>query len=280
LFVIPHYFGSGTAGYGATDQAKRAQRVAAVQTCLLSLHQHFGSNQHILPWGGQPPIPANRDSSHTIDIVVCVNGSDHLLDEPGLPVQLYEKHTVLLDDPLKLGFACYDVLRQRRGNYDWYCYLEDDLIISDPLFFHKLKMFYDTVGHDAYLLQPVRFETSSTPTAQKAYVDGPLWENNLMEEFAKVRPVAGVPEVNLETLGASWRMVPAANPHSGCFFLLPSQLERMLSQPWCGAYDTSFCGPMESAASLYIMAFFTVYKPAPDCSCFLELHHFHQRYVT
>lgn len=279
LFVIPHYFGAGAAGYGATNQHKRDQRIQAVRSCIVSLHQHFGTQQFLLPWSDQERIPANSSTAHEIQVVVCVSGNDHLLEETGLPEQLYVKHTVELADPLQLGFSCYDVLRSAVGRFDWYCYLEDDLIISDPLFFHKLQAFYRVIGHDAYLLQPNRFEVSAAPLAQKAYVDGPLWENNLMEVFAQVRPVAGVPEVVLTELGSSWRMVPAANPHSGCFFLMETQVERMLSQPWSGQFDTSFCGAMESAATLYIMAFFTIYKPAPECAGFLELYHCHQRYL-
>lgn len=280
LFVIPHYYGNGAAGYGSTDLNKSNQRVLAVKNCISSLHQHFGANQFILPWSGQEPIPANRSTNHEIQVVVCVTGEDHLLNQLDIPQNLYVRYVVQLDNPLKLGFACYDVLRHCYGNYDWYCYLEDDLIINDPLFFHKLAMFYSSLGHDAYLLQPHRFEIiSSSSQIQKAYIDGPLWEHNLMEIFANVRPVAGVTELCLNAFGVDWRMLLATNPHSGCFFLMESQLGRMLNQSWCGNYDESFCGPMESAATLYIMAFFNIYKPAPECTSFLELHHFHQRYI-
>jgi hypothetical protein len=279
LFVIPHYYGSGATGYGATGQGSRTQRIMAVRTCILSLHQHLGAKQVVVPRSDQPLFPANQSTAHDIEVIVCVTGDDHLLDELEIPESLYTRHSVALDDPLQLGFCCYDVMRNHQGNHDWYCYLEDDLVISDPLFFHKLQSFYTSVGHDGYLLQPHRFEISSTPLAHKAYVDGPLWENNLMEDFAQMRPITGVSEICLDWLNMSWRLILATNPHSGGFFLMASQLEQMLRHPWCGKVDCSFCGHMESAASLYIMTFFNIYKPAPECASFLELHHYHQRYL-
>ena len=251
----------------------------AVRTCILSLHQHLGNKQSIIPWSDLPLLPANQKTAHDIQVVVCVTGNDHLLDDLGIPDNLFTRQTVELDDPLQLGFCCYDVMRNLQGSFNWYCYLEDDLVISDPLFFHKLQTFYNTAGHDGNLLQPHRYEVSSCTLPHKAYVDGPLWENNLMEIFAQARPIAGVSELCFEWLDTSWRMVLATNPHSGCFFLMESQLEQMLRQSWCGKPDSSFCGPMESAASLYIMAFFNIYKPAPECACFLELYHYHQRYL-
>ncbi len=278
LFVIPHYYGVGAAGHGATDQNKREERILAVRTCILSLYQHFSAQQIIVPWGDQPHLPANQALSHEIRVIVCVTGENNLLDHLGIPDNLYTKHSVELDDPLKLGFACYDVMRCARNCYDWYCYLEDDTVITDPLFFHKLQAFYHAANTDRYLLQPNRFEIGSGDTAFKAYTDGPLWDANLMEAFSHSRFPVGVPELNVTCLNTAFRMVLATNPHAGCFFLMESQLHHMMEKPWCGKFDDSFCGPLESAATLYIMAFFHVYKPAPECASFLEVHHWHQRY--
>lgn len=39
---------------------------------------------------------------------------------------------------MKLGFACREVLCKAIGSYDWYCYLEHDLLIISILFLKKL----------------------------------------------------------------------------------------------------------------------------------------------
>ena len=60
----------------------------------------------------------------------------------------------------------------------WYCYLEDDIVISDSLFFSKLQWFYHVVNNARYLLQPNRYEIGVDPEFSKVYVDGPVWYNS------------------------------------------------------------------------------------------------------
>jgi hypothetical protein len=43
--------------------------------------------------------------------------------------------------------------------------------------------------------------------------------------------------------------------------------------------DTSFIGPLESAATLGIMRAFRIYKPAPEHAAFLEIEHFGQAFL-
>ncbi|MNC93925.1 hypothetical protein D3C83_106610 [compost metagenome] len=43
--------------------------------------------------------------------------------------------------------------------------------------------------------------------------------------------------------------------------------------------DTSFAGPLESAATLGIMRFFRAYKPARENAGFLEVRHMDNRYL-
>ena len=74
-------------------------------------------------------------------------------------------------------------------------------------------------------------------------------------------------------------MTPAENPHSGCFFLTPAHLLHMLEQPWYGESAVGYAGPLESAATMYIMTLFHVFKPADECISFLEVHHNYQKYV-
>ena len=43
--------------------------------------------------------------------------------------------------------------------------------------------------------------------------------------------------------------------------------------------DTSFIGPLESAATLGVMCAFRVYKPAREHAGFLEIEHFGTRFL-
>ena len=70
------------------------------------------------------------------------------------------------------------------------------------------------------------------------------------------------------------------NPHSGCYFLNAEQMEKWASTPYFLDRDTSFIGPLESAATLGTMKTFRIYKPAADDSNFLEIQHFGTTFLS
>jgi hypothetical protein len=74
-------------------------------------------------------------------------------------------------------------------------------------------------------------------------------------------------------LGIPIRFCRPANPHSGCFFLNAAQMSRWAARPDFLDRDTSFIGPLESAATLGIMRTFRVYKPTVENANFLEIEH-------
>ena len=277
LFTIPHYYGPGPAHYGSTDASQRVQRITSLRSCITALHQHFGCNQNLLLYGGEA-CPVNQKLVNEIDIVICINGSNHLLEELHLPPGSFRSREFEMDNPHFLGFSCYEVLREASDHYDWYCYLEDDLVISDPLFFCKLQLFYDVVNNARYLLQPNRYELGENPVFSKAYIDGPLWSDSA--EFLSGLRLPGCCDEILVQFGATaFRTTPALNPHSGCFFLTNVHLHHLLEQSWYGDRTVGYAGPLESAATQYIITLFHVFKPALECASFLEVHHYHQKHV-
>jgi hypothetical protein len=72
----------------------------------------------------------------------------------------------------------------------------------------------------------------------------------------------------------------ALNPHSGCYFLNAEQMNHWVSKPYFLDGDTSFIGPLESAATLGIMRSFRVYKPANFNANFLEIQHFGSGFLS
>lgn len=277
MFVIPHYFRPGPATFGSSNAARRRDRVTALHTCISSLHQHFGAKQQIMLPGGGRRL-ANSSLASSVDIVICVRGSDHLLGELDLPMGAFRVYDGGVYDPRFLGYSCYDVLREACGRYDWYCFLEDDIVVHDPLFFRKLDSFYDVTGNARYLLQPHRYELSSLPEYSKVYIDGPVWEDS--RKFLASLRLPGCSEQIVVPFGpASYRMVPAENPHAGGFFLTETHLRHLLEQPWYGTPVVGYAGPLESAATMSIMTLFHVFKPADECAAFLEVHHHFQNFA-
>jgi len=282
LVTIPHYHNpAGTGAYGSTGP-ESARRAEALSAAIAGLHQSLGPRQaflyclheHIPGRGNARLARVNTDAAaEVVDIAVCTVSDRHVIDQLSVPRSLFH-HQPVQADPMHIGFACHQVLKAHLGKYDFYCYLEDDLLITDPLFLPKLRWFAKTFGDDA-LLQPHRFETSTSEPIHKLYIDGPVkpdfttqWQDSSDRQTLE----AGF-------LGEEIRFERWTNPHSGCFFLNAAQMEKWVSSPDFGDGDCSFAGPLESAASLGIMKNFRIHKPSFVNAGFLEIRHFHNRYL-
>jgi len=270
LFAIPHFFDPAPAGgrrHGSLG-SNPAPRVRALTNCLAAIRQLFGRPQCVIDIARRTTTPANQLTALAADVVVCTTGGKHLLDQ--LPLGSgYFTHLPTTAEPKLLGFECHAALRDRlTAGYDYYCYLEDDLLIRDPLFFVKLRWFANQFGESA-LLMPNRYEVARDRIVQKAYVDGPIRAG----ASSAFQDVTEVPELAAEAIGLKLVFRRSTNSHSGGFFLTAAQLAVWVAKPYFLDRDTSFIGPLESAATLGVMKTFRVYKPAPENAAFLELEH-------
>ncbi|HEV3023026.1 MAG TPA: hypothetical protein VGX76_11175 [Pirellulales bacterium] len=267
LFTIPHYYhyepGARFCSLAQEPQVRRQ----AVAACIAALWNVFGREQRVIQIARRTAIRANQELSHDIDLVICTTRGRHLLDQLPIPTQLYTHHATQAE-PLLLGYECQAVLRDAQGKYDYYAYLEDDLVLLDPWFFHKLSWFTRLAGAER-LLQPNRYELPGFIVARKVYVDGDLRPG----VTARFRDMGALPEIAAEAYGASVRFRPAWNPHAGCYFLTAEQMAHWAAQPYFLDRETGFIGPLESAATLGILRAFEVYKPAREHAGFLEIQH-------
>lgn len=274
LVTVAHYFDAqGDRYYGSTGPnfQRRAQGLAST---IAGFQQVFGNTQtKLLNRKRHVFTEVNDAMRYDVDVVVCTAGDRHLLGELALSDTWFTAHSTDVDG-LMLPFECHAVLRDRFGDYDYYCYVEDDLVVSDPLFFVKLKWFSDTAG-DRALLLPNRYELSTTEPVAKMYIDG-----HLSRQFAaQWQDFADRPFLTGSVMGLKVRFERPNNPHAGCFFLNAAQMSTWLNAPHFLDRDTAFAGPLESAATLGIMKTFDIYKPAPASAGFLEIHHLNNRYL-
>lgn len=272
LITIPHYVEAGPGQYGSTG-GNAAGRAAMLHEVLASLHRTFGPRQsQLLNRRHNIRRRANRSADAVLDIIVCTTQGRHALAALPPDPSLFA-HRPAQGEPLRLGFACHGVLAERIGAYDWYGYMEDDLILQDPLFFDKLAWFLDQAGPGALLL-PHRYEIRPG-SAEKLYIDG-----HLSADFA----APWATDTDREPLVCQALGTPVAferphNPHAGCFFLNAAQMAHWAAQPHFGDQDTAFAGPLESAATLGMLKTFRIHKPAPECAGFLEIRHAGNRYL-
>ncbi|HUG71293.1 MAG TPA: hypothetical protein VMM76_26315 [Pirellulaceae bacterium] len=276
LVAVPHYFGPNTNDdrpRHGSQQADSNSRAAALEQAILSLHQLFGDSQAMIRIADRRLVEANVSMRGEVHVVIVTAGNNHVLHQLRLHEHLYH-HLAIDDNPMSLGFYCQKALRDRWGNYDYYCYLEDDLILHDPWMFRKIQWFNEHVGNDKVLL-PNRFELAANLAYKKCYLDGDLAK----QVTDKLQDLSDEPQLYGTVVGASVRFVRPLNPHSGCYFLNAEQMQHWLTQPHFGSQEASFIGPLESAATLGIMRSFKIYKPAPENANFFEIEHHGSRFI-
>lgn len=268
LFTIAHFFNPDSKGKHASQRKDPRPRLLALTQSIAALHQLYGKSQSMINIGQRLAFAANQPQAYDLDIIICTAKDNHLLNQLPLPSHFYQHHPTQVE-PLLLGFECQSVLRDCLGKYDYYCFLEDDLILRDPWFFIKLNWF-NQQANNLSLLQPNRYEVSTQSLTYKAYIDGDL----APRVTAAFQNVKEQPELKGQIMGMPIKFRRALNPHAGCYFLNDHQMAYWASKPYFLDRDTSFVSPLESAATLGIMKTFRVYKTAPEQASFLEVQHF------
>ena len=245
-------------------------RIQALSQQILAFSR-LGRHQFHIDLADQAAYAANVDHRHQIDLHLITDGSHHVLDHLDLPFLQRLTHVPTApSDPLLLGFEAQRHLAdQLDSGYDLLAYFEDDLIIHDPLFFHKIRRFVDAAGPESVVL-PQRFELLPIPARiEKLYIDGAMPTDQL--QLAIPDPM---PPLQLDD--ALWKDVSVAsprNPHAGCFVLRTDQLRHWSQQSWWLDGDCSFISPLESAATLGLLKTFKLYKPTYASALYLEAQH-------
>lgn len=269
LLAIVHHWNPNGGGRHQSLRPDPQPRLFALQDQLLSLRR-LGVYQGLLDIEQRLVVPANQAIRHTLDLRVITDGKHTVLNrlEP-LYQAMVEEVVTEPETARHLGFEAQKYLaNQLSSDYDLFGYLEDDLLIHDPYFFHKIHWFAEQMGSECLLL-PHRMELWRNPDqVDKFYIDGPVSQSDLDYLISTpAEPVAaGLPvgQVVFES---------PKNPHSGCFFLTPIQLERWIEHPSWQDGDCSYVSPLESAATLGLTKAFKLYKPSFANAGWLEIQH-------
>jgi hypothetical protein len=274
--ALPHYFRETleSSGYGSGRQGATGSRSLALARCLAALLQlERASDDLVLNIGerclnatggqrGLSPLTALQ-----MEIHVFTTGGHYLHGVLAGFAGAVTVHDVNLEDPRTLALAARDFLVRHPQPLDLALYLEDDLVIGDPLFLDKQAWFLARCQHQAVLM-PHRYELVPGKRGQRLLVDGPL-RPDFINRFAT--PV---------TAGARGRFWDSqevsfdrtANPHAGLFCLSQPQLEKLKDK---ALPNEGFIGPLETAATLTALAYFPVLKPSLENRGFLWVEHGH-----
>jgi hypothetical protein len=273
VVAIAHYFKPKADGiYGSQQEANALKRARGLGQAIASLHAVYGGGGIHQETGPGTPVPADRGAAHQVMVIICTTKGRHLVDELAVPGSHY-LHCETDSEPMLLGFECQRVLRDRLPEkFDFYCYLEDDIIVRDPMFFEKQSWFQAALGSGC-ILQPNRFEIVARRDFQKLYLDGEH-RPAMSPEVIPLIPPRDEPEVELQFLGRPVSFQRPMNPHSGAYFLSHEQMTHWAGQPHFLDRDCGFTGPLESAATLGVLKTFKIYKPSLASANFLEIEHY------
>lgn len=273
LVVIAHYFGprdpdSNHAVLGS--YLEPLGRIAALNEAIVCLHRNFGPHRNALDGGAI----ATPDAGNTIDIVIVTMRDRNVLSDLGIADGIYAVHYVD-GAPSRIPFHAQRLMKRRAGDYDFYCFMEDDLAIHDPDFFAKLTWFQAQFGPRA-LLAPTRVESAFTGTPAKIVIDPELGP----QHTAPFRRAGQRVEIAAQWHGAARGFALPTNPHAGAFFLTRAQLALWIAEPSFDDGDASWIGPLESAATLGVGKVFDIYKATTPDPFFLEIHHYGTAYAA
>jgi hypothetical protein len=275
LVTIPHYFGPSHPENNLPAIGSYIEplvRVAALSETIVALHRHFGPNRHM---GDASAIDVDSASpERKVDIVILALRGHELTAELGLDAGVIETRYVDCKPPW-IAFEAQRVFQERLGQYDFYCLMEDDLVIHDPAFFDKLSWFQQNFGPQS-LLMPVRCEIPATGTPAKVVIDFDLegWGYRPFRRAGQRQEIEGIWN------GQRQSFCLPKNPHAGSFFLTAEQMDYWVKQPTYGDADVSWMGPIESAGTFSVGRVFDLYKPLRPDPFFLEVEHFGVRYAA
>jgi hypothetical protein len=205
------------------------------------------------------------------DLHIFVTG-DSYLDSV---IHVYEPfvtiHRLDLQKPMQLAAAARDWLVHSAESADLFLYSEDDLVYADPYFIDKTLWFLHR-SHHRVVLMPHRFEVDPLHPSEYLYIDGPLGVHLIDPYYLPRSGVAKGRFLARELVEFDL----ADNPHSGCFAISEQQRAHLQKQtlPLDG-----FIGPLESAATLTVLAHWPIMKPSWHQANFLQIEHAHRSFV-
>lgn len=278
--ALPHFFQEqpGGTGYGSGRVGQRLQRSLALARCVQALQALTRRDDDLALNIGrrnlnQTGIEARATSlkpdlqEWQIEVNIFTTGMSSRLEDvlQALPGDI-RVHTAPLENPRELPLACRDWLISSEPIADLSLYLEDDLVINDPLFLDKQLWFLRRCAGEAVLM-PHRWEPIPGSGGQRLLVDGPL-RPEFIQQFTQ--PQNAIARGNFR--GEEITFDRTSNPHAGCFCLNKQQIERLrnLELPREG-----FISPLETAATLTVLKYFQVLKPSLEQRRFLWVEHGH-----
>jgi hypothetical protein len=244
LVVITHIVSEEAAGGGPGCEEKAQRLIRTLNTALMSF-------------------------AHC-DVGFVVNTCPRRHVVAALPDYLRKRITVMEQDydPEYVEFLVPDIFWERREDFDWFLFLEDDIQVYDSYTLEKLALFNRATGDPSVLLTPHLFEM---------YEGEEYYVNLLWPQFRESRECAWNRFATFTVDGIKFG--ECNRPHAAFYCLNREQLElwQQSGRRWKNGVVT--IGPIESAATYWLYEVFTLYKPHRENMHFFEVEHWDTKYA-
>lgn len=270
LLTIPHVFAPREGSlYSSQTEAKRSIKSRALEQATIgNLCRHGRANWIHASLGKRKPVVTRQlEAAMGIDLCIHLFTPNTATLADTLPSHSKLKRiNPCLDDHLLMPLAASRHTLEQADKYDMVGYMEDDLLIEDPEFFHKIYRLVELTGGE-YAFIPHRCEM--IPGKGDVILSGD--------------PDGGRPDLfwaTGERLKLQWPMgnrefYRATNPHSGCYFLTSGQARRVHhyweERQWHSEFQLA--GPLEQAGSGLLLPLLKIMKTIPRDYRFLMIRH-------
>jgi hypothetical protein len=165
-------------------------------------------------------------------------------------------------DPMYVGFRVQDEFVKRVEDFDWFLFIEDDIVVHDSLLLEKLEKFNQYCGRPDAVLLPNRYEMWE---GRKTYIDLTIDVRIAWNRLSLIQ-IEGI------------KYAECTNPHSAFYCLSQAQMKTWIQSGQSWKYQDVMVGPLESAATFCLLECFSLYKPHPANLYFLEVRHHDTKY--
>ena len=270
---IPHYFKTDSTSspsiYGSTrenNQFKRSLSFARSLESLLSLER--SPSDYILNIKNKSleRTVECHESSSNISITILQMVVIILMMFSPYASRVKIVHCVNCEDPTRIPYITMLNLLQSDSSADIYGFIEDDLVITDPLYFDKINAFYQSFPN-GHIFMPHRYEKTTLNRPHKFYVDGLIstqnYSSDLLTESSNNRILH-----SYQFMGSTIDLVKASNPHSGLFSSPSHRATAIENLP-----PAPFMNMLETASTGVAIKSFSILKTCWSQRNFFQIEH-------
>lgn len=189
-----------------------------------------------------------------------------------LPRHLLEKVKIKFSsqlDPMYVEYDAYNIFESAKDEFDYFIFLEDDILLTDSWFLEKIKKFNALSPYKHFVLQPHRFEYYK---GVKHYLD----QNTVRNDKQTIFNYADYLKVDLFD---NISLCVYQNPHAGFYCLSKEQLYIWIKSGYKWKNKVVAFGILESAATFCLYENFQFLSPHPNSLGYFEVQHYGNKYI-